>query len=293
MSFTEGSGVIGLPDNTKEGGKRVDYKANSKNETDFDFLISTKTPRFAWSRATQCPCRGRHNSDATEMPDPNCTACTGLGWRYFTPHDVDPADKDIGELTDVQKTVLARAKSVVIRALAISASSSPDLFEVLGDMGLGSVTITTRPKNRMGYYDRLVALDDEMVYSELQRYEGSPLRLHYPPVSLNHVVTITGKNTFAEFGPDAVEIDAAGCLTWTDPTNVPPDGALVSVHYLCMPVFMIAGIDKFTRTSLIKQKRSSFKTPQGDALHLPHRYVAQLSHLMMESEEDRNATGGD
>lgn len=286
QSFNDNPGAIGLPKNTKEGGKRVDFKSlNDVGDTDFDFLISTKTPRFAWSRATQCPCVGQHNEDATAQPDPNCRHCNGLGWTYSRPVGYEEPTDTIGTLTDVQRSLIDRTDAMVIRALLTSASSEPDIFAALGEVALGTGMMTTRPANRLGYYDRLVAIDDEMVFSEVVRTDGSGgTKLHYPAKVLNTVLSIdpaTGDKV--QYDATDVCIDAAGNLEWLTGKE-PGAGTQVSVNYVCMPVFVMMTTDKITRTAITKFKKENLQTPQGDTQLLPHRYMVRLSHLTLETE---------
>ncbi len=280
--FTPDVGTIGLPKDTKEGGQRVDFKVFGEDESAFDFLISTKCPRYAWARAIQCPCETRH-TDETEQVGINCTNCNQLGWAFFLPHEY-VVDAAVGELDDEQQGIVDRGNAVVIRALLTSASSQSDIFAVLGEYALGSATCTVRPKNKLGYYDRLIGIDEKMTFSEPLVADGtSVLKTRYPVVSVNAIMwLVDGVPTFATTDDFCL---VAGVITWNT-GDEPAEGARLTVHYLCHPVWIVQQIDRVSRTSLVKQKRGTTKTPQGDILDLPPRFVVRLSHLSLGKEQE-------
>lgn len=275
-SSFRGAGVIGLPPQVKEGGKRVDFKAlNSANDTDFDFLIETKCPRYGWARASLCPCVGFNGE--TDQPDPKCSTCSATGWLYFKPQDYVSSDETIGSLDDAQNELLTKANAVVIRALLVNATSKPDIFAVLGRWALGSSMATVRAGNRLGYYDRLIGLDDEMVFSEVVETDGtSTTLLRYPAVDFNVVQSETTVYT-----DDDLAVDAAGNIAWVTGKE-PAAGTKISVHYNCHPVWTVMEHTKLSRTSLVKQKKANPATPAGDLLVLPPQALVRLEHLPLD-----------
>lgn len=279
-SFSPNPGNIGLPSNSKEGGSRVDFRANKALESSFDFLVSTKCPRYVWGRAIQCPCIGVHNDNETEQPNINCKNCNQLGWSYFLPKDYE-APEAIGDLTKEQEEVIACSEGVVIRALVTSATSQPDIYAVLGQFSLGSATCTVRPKNALGYYDRLVGIDETMVFSEVIKADGSDtVGTHYPVVSVNAIMYLDADENKQYYGDDDFLLEA-GVIKWNT-GKAPAADTQFTIHYLCHPVWVVSELDKISRTSLVKQKRSNTQTPQGDILHLPMRVVVRLSHLPLK-----------
>jgi len=270
-----GSGVIGLPSNVKEGGQRVDFKTlNSVNDTAFDLLIETKCPRFAWARAALCPCTGPNPQ--SRQPDPQCTLCNGLGWLYFKPHEYTADSALIGTLDDAQCAIIDKANAVVIKTLMVNALSQPDIYTVLGQWAFGSASCTVRQGNKLGYYDRLIALDDTMVYSEVLEADGtSILKTRYPIFSINLVRTLT--TVFSDTDLTIV----GGEIVWTTGQE-PALGTKISLHYLCRPAWVVMEHSKLNRTTLVKQKKAVTKTPQGDIVHLPQQVMVRLEHLPLD-----------
>lgn len=279
-----GSGQIGLPPNVKEGGQRVDFKTlNTQNDTAFDLLIETKCPRFGWARGARCPCTGP-NPQAPDRAEPDCDLCNGLGFHYFRPHQYVQDPNKIGTLDDTQCALVDRANAVVIKCLMVNALSQPDIYTVLGTWAFGSASCTVRQGNRLGYYDRLIALDDEMVYSEIVEVPDdptTPIKLRYPAVALNMVRSV-----------DTVYDETSACLDVGDLAWIagqePAAGTRLAVHYIARPVWVVMEHTKLNRTSLVKQKKPVTTTPQGDIVLLPQQVMVRLEHLPLDPNADPN-----
>jgi hypothetical protein len=272
-----GAGVIGLPVDVKEGGQRVDFKTlNKVNDTAFDLLIETKCPRYAWARGALCPCTGPNPQ--SQQPDPECTLCNAVGWLYFTPHEYVADEKAIGALDPAQCAIVAKAKAVVIKALMVSATSQPDIYTVLGRWAFGSASCTVRPGNKLGYYDRIISLDDTMVYSEVIEADGTSLiEPRYPICALNLVRSVATEYTEHDLTV------VAGEIVWNTGKE-PAAGTRIALHYICRPAWVVMEHSKLNRTTLVKQKKSRTTTPQGDIVHLPQQVMVRLEHLPLNPE---------
>ena len=278
MSSFRGSGDIGVPKGVKTGGKVVNFKSlNSDNATDFDLQIEALCPRFAWARASLCPCQGFN--EQTNQPDPKCPLCNAIGFSFTKPHAYVVDSKAIGDLTETQCAMIENANAVVIKCLMVNAGSQPDLYNILGAFTLGSASCTVRHGNRLGYLDRLIALDDEMIHSEVVETDGTGrLKLKYPCIALN-----TMRSVATVFTEDDVSLDA-GDVVWTSGSE-PAAGTRVSVNYVCHPVWTVMEHTKLNRTTLIKQKKSSTTTPVGDIVKLPPQVLVRLEHLPMNTSD--------
>lgn len=263
------AGKIGVPPGVKSSGRRVDFKdLNGVGASDFDLLIETKCPRYAWSRAAFCPCAPIN--DQTEQPDPNCGLCNGKRVNYFAPADYVVDTSRVGELTDEQYAIIENFPAAIIKALVTSASVDGDMFNALGMFAFGRAQCTVRQANRLGYYDRLTALDEIMAHQQRVEFVGGELKTHYPIHSLNHLRDIDQIYT-----ADDVCLEA-GRVVFNTP---PAEGTQMAIHYNCHPVWIVESYAKVSRASLVLQKKSSTTTPEGDILQLPGQVIIRLEHV--------------
>lgn len=271
--FGTESGVIFPPkNNPKEGGARVDFR----NDIPFANQIEWHGMRLGWSRMTLCPCQSFNK--VTEQIDPNCSMCNGSGYTPFqTPgYFIDPTKA--GPLTESQQRLVTRNKAMVIRGLTMGMSEQPNMFAVLGKWALGSVMVTVRPENKLGYYDRLIYLDDVIPFSELLEMGSTDtLKLKYPAETINGLIS----ETKAYNNSDVVLQD--GNVKWL-PGRAPPKGTRLSINYLYHPVFIVLEFVHLIRTIPFRNKKPLAKrmTPIGDTMRLPIQVVARLEHLPLE-----------
>lgn len=271
-SFNKSAGRIYPPKGIREGGARVDFRP----DVSFDAMVEWHGVRFAWSRMTVCPCRGLNNQ--TDQVNPECPQCNALGWRPVptTGYRQDPAK--VGPMTPLQQLLIDRNRGMVIRGITTSMGEQPNMFSVLGNWALGSVLVTVRADNKLGYYDRLIYLDDLMPFSQLLTQGTSPtLKLRYPAECLNSLVSET-----QEFGEQDVQL-VCGDVVWRAGRQ-PPDGTVLSCNYLCHPVFTVIEFPHLIRTipvRALKLKRPA-TSPAGGHMFLPLQVVARLEHLALE-----------
>lgn len=259
-------GVIGLPDETKEAGKRVDFKPK-----EFDLAIENKGYRLAWSRACICPCKPVN--DQTDQADLNCSICEGAGWLEFTPRGAVTNPKVIGKLDALQTKIVADTSSAVIMGLLTSISAHDTPFDQAMRRIEGMVNATVRPENKLGYHDRLVNLDAKIVYSQILIDEGSGFKTRYPIVEVNYLASATA--TYAE---DTDFTVVEGDISWV---GSPPESTdRLAIHYLTYPYWRIVEHPHMTRQTLLKQKIAKPKFPQGDPTDLPVMAVAKLEFIL-------------
>lgn len=286
--MASGNGIIeappitGLPAGTKEAGQRVDYKPSQ-----FELLIETKGVRLAWSRATPCPCAPINSQ--TQQPDPTCNICAGSGWVYFRNSPYTPA-VDVGTLTTLQRSLMNSHKGMVIRGVIQGLTTKSDAFNQLGPWAFGSVLVSVRPDNRMGYYDRIVNLDGYMAYSQIVIQGAATtsggvttpaaLQTRYPAICVNILLDQDGvrKNAGVDF-----DLSNVGTVIWRT-GKAPAEGTRLTIHYLCHPVYLVVEHMHVSRVSPVKFKKASPITPRGDPSQLPIQMVASLHHLVSDRE---------
>ncbi|MDP6971525.1 MAG: hypothetical protein QF921_08450, partial [Pseudomonadales bacterium] len=252
-------------------------------ESKFARLIETKGARLAWDRALICPC-ARVN-EQTKQPDPNCPRCNSTGFFYFGPKNyVIP--EAAGELDDVQKAVLAKNGGVVIRGVMASATRERDAhagraWDQIGNWVRGDMRVTVRPENKIGYYDRLVNLDSEVIYTEIVTMptlaststDRPTIKLRYPAISVTTVQDTSG----------IYEVDGAfdlykGDLRWHRAV-APAAETRLAVHYTCHPAWLIMEHPHTIRETTRLRKTKNPKTPFGDPQPLPIQAVVRLEFL--------------
>lgn len=260
------AGITGIPDGSKEQGQRVDFKPDQ-----FDLAIETKGYRLAWSRAAQCPCRPVNQQ--TEQSDPNCSICEGAGWLYFSPTREAVLDKSAGELDDIQRALLERNKAAVIRGVMSGISSKYQPFDQLGSRLDGTLVVTVRHQNRLGYYDKLVNLDSQIVYSEI-------LEAVDPSLPLSTRYLMTGVNLLRSTDADYTEADftlEVGRIAWLT-GRAPAPGTRLVCHYLTHPTWLVVEHPHAIRASPVKFK-SQATSPRGEARPLPVQAIVKYEFL--------------
>lgn len=258
---------IGLPEGVKEAGKRVDFKPK-----EFDLLIETKGTRLAWTRAAPCPCVPVNSQ--TEQPSPNCELCHGKGWFYFGPDDPVPAT-EIGDLTELQQKIIDDSGAAVLRGVLMGMKREHAPFErSLGRWVSGTAEVTVRSKNRIAYYDKLVAFDSVLAYGELTETDGSTvLPLRYPVVRAN-LIRSSGK--VYKLGVDYT-MDV-GSVTWL-PGKAPSSDTRIVAHYLIHPVWLVKDHPHATRVTIVKAKQTTISTPRGTPTDLPIQATVQYDFV--------------
>ena len=268
--------AAGKPGGAASRFLRVDFRPTDE----FDSLIETKTPRLGWARATLCPCVGLN--DQTKQLDPSCPQCNGLGWAYFRPPTYSVNTETLGTFTKEQQATLNRAEAVAIRGLMISVESDPDMFRVLGSWSFGSAKLTVRGQNRLGYYDRIISIDESIVRSETTEADGSgKVKLKYLTTGVNDLRSLT-----TQYDDTDVEL-VDGEVIWK-PGVEPATGTRLSVNYLFHPVWVVLQHLHVVRTSLARYKAppKTLQTPEGDNISLPVQAVVRLEHLDLTPKDE-------
>lgn len=262
-------GLIGPPEGIKPGSRRVDFKRGQLEQ-----MIETKGYRLAWWRAAVCPCTSAN--DQTQQPDPNCEFCHAQGWIYFGL--TGPLSEHIGGLDDVQDAIIGDPRgehAAVVRGLETGIGERPDMLNRMGRWISGDTMVTVRHENVLGYYDRLVNLDAEMIFAEIRTASGGtgcPTR--YPAVAVN---LLRSKTTIFEQSVDYHV--RAGVITW-ETGKQPTVGTRLSLHYMHHPTWLVVDHPHIIRAATQMLKMKEPPTPVGAFQALPLQAHVRLEFLI-------------
>lgn len=252
--------------NLKARGNRTDF-----SPAKFDLAIETKGYLLAWLRSAVCPCKPV--STHTEQPDPTCPLCKGSGWYYFgadTPTDVTA----IGNLDDVQIRIIQENNAMVIRGLITGIQNEYNPWDKLGNWMAGTTQVTVRRENMIGYYDKIISLDSEIVYSEMAVADGS--------LTLPTRYLVTGVNSLRtqelEYKADVDYYIDKGDVRFVL-GHSPATGTRLGIHYLCHPTWLIIEHPHALRTTLVKYKKAAPMTTEGDMVPLPVQAIMRYDFL--------------
>ena len=260
------AGVVGLPTGVKDL-----VRADFRNEMWIQ-AIEAKGYRLAWSRTAQCPCKSLN--DQTDQNDPNCPLCDGLGWIFFKPEGAVSNPKLIGPLDPIQ-TRFVGDHGAIIHGIMTGLSNQQNALDAIGPWMQGMAMVTVRAENKLGYYDRLTALDSRIVYSQILKAGETPiLKTKYPVVQSNLVRSVD--KVYVE----GTDFDiTVGDIVWK-PTKAPAPTTPLVVHYLTHPTYRITEHPHMVRTTLTKFKQKAPLTPQGEPVDLPVQGVCRYEFML-------------
>ncbi len=266
--------AIGLTKTTKDR-PRVDFTARS-----FTNFLEQHGTRIAWSRSAVCPCTPINGQ--TRQPNINCTLCKdNPGFMYFREDGYNTASvPEIGDLDTIQQYLVDRTATpaVVIQGAAQKISLSQTPYDKVGDWVDGMVSISFRPENRIGYYDRLTFLDGVLDYSEivLTAAPDSPTVLRFPAIRVDFVRSETQLYKHQE---DYL-VDSIGRICFVSGRG-PAKGTRISVKYLHRPQYIVWDHLHAIRVTKKNTKLGENpKTPLGNIQHLPSQVQAKLEFLI-------------
>ena len=213
--------------------------------------------RFAWSRRADCPCLNLNQE--TDQADPRCPKCKGSGFFYFGPRNyVVPTG--VGPALDtVQENILAAHGGALIRGVIDSGKSDQNPFRLLGNWLVGDIMISVQPENVLGQYDRLVNIDEVIVYNEVfEQPSGTTVSVRYPIVSVNNLATVDTTYVL----DDDFEVNNDGTIKWLHGVE-PAVGTRVSINYLMHPTWLIMATPHAVRSTPRRGETfESYGTPE-------------------------------
>ncbi len=251
----------------KETMSRADFLTDS-----FAFLVETKGYLLSWERASICPCRPV--VPTTEQPDPNCALCKGAGWLYFGLETPITDFSDIGDLDEVQQKIVQQNNAMVIRGVITSIQNDYNPWDRFGNWMSGSMMLTVRHENKIGYYDRLTILDSSIVYVEVRDATGdNTLPLRYLATGVNYLRSFD-RVYKADVDFDIVE----GHIRFYE-GKAPSSGERLSIHYICHPTVLVVEHPHVIRQTTIQKKVQKPKTVRGDPAGMPIQAMVRYDFI--------------
>lgn len=260
-------GVVGGY-SAEKGYDRVDL-----NSDDFSAQIEMHGQRLAWSRALRCPCQPVN--DQTDQPDPECTLCGGTAWAYFGPQTAQPLPEE--GFTEVQRLAASYYGAFVLRGLVTGFAKDDQPWAQYGSWRNGSASLTVRHGNQLGFMDRIVHLDAEIIFSEVvaaPARAGQALKTRYfvsgqVYMVRTHAKVLQPQRDYHLRGGRIYPTEAAGLAS----------DARVAVHYATFPTFMVVDIPSANRMSNQLMGGDPVPSNQGAPTQMPQRATLRLEFL--------------
>lgn len=262
-------GKIGVP----QGEKKAELSGPELMVDKLVAAVELYGARFAWTCCTRCPCTPVNTQ--TERPDPTCAVCRGTGRYYFGPKDYE-VSADVGELDDLQAAVVRTNGAAVIEGILQRATRAQDFYDVLGNWVRGTMMVSVRPENKLGYFDRLINLDSTMVADDVVTVTGPTDRItvRQPIISINGVFSLSDR-----YEEDVdFTVDPLLGLSWL-PGRAPATGTRLSVHYLTYPAWLVIDHPHVLRESKKRLKVANRTTPRGTPVQAPLQATVRLEYL--------------
>jgi len=230
------------------------------DRTKFDDLIYDKGYAAYIDRAVQCPCRVL----ATGQPLSDCQNCGGVGWFYI----------------DRQSTVLA-----------CSSISNKTKYETWTVSNAGTVNITSRPEDKLGFMDKVTLTELESWFSQAKYLtQLSDLSyftfLTYAPTEVFDVFIFAGSTTpLAYLTPSQYSFsDNKLLIPHTTITGLGISGVTqysVSLRYVHNPAYYIIDINR----DLIKQRVDSCANPTNtiNKTNMPLNAIGRRAHFILDA----------
>jgi hypothetical protein len=163
--------------------------------------------------------------------------------------------------------------AAVIRGVISTVSKREDFYDAFGRWYWGNVHISVRPENKLGFFDKLVGLDSEIIYSErvVVPAFSTTIRTRYPVLQLNFC------RTFTTALSEGVEFtNNLGQLVWRT-GYAPTTETIVSLHYSTYPVWRVIDYPHVFREAATRNGRRT--TPLGTPRQLPIQAKMKLDFI--------------
>lgn len=262
--------TLGAPAAIKPASRRADFTVE-----EHDTLIEWHGYRLAWSRAAQCPCTPLNGQ--TEQADPSCRLCEGAGYLYFNSREAQD-DALLGALSPVQQKIMGQGQARMIRGIMTGLGRGETPYDRLGRLPSGTANVTVRSQNRIGYLDRLVALDAFVVHTQRVNTPADP----QAPLPLRYLVD-GGVNLLTSatqrYMPDEDFVATDGLVRWL-PGRGPEPGTWLSAHYNCHPAYLVTEQPHASRLTYIRKAKGGLATPEGTVVQMPLMASVRLDWLV-------------
>lgn len=246
--------IAQTPDNI--GSQQVNFVRSS-----FDDLITDKGYDCYIERALKCACRMQSTGQAL----PDCQNCGGTGWFFI--------DK-------------------VLSKVASTSMSHRTQYSNWTESNMGTVNITTRPQDRLGYMDRITLLELESMHSQSLTLKTNDANdayftfLTYYPILVFEMYKFEGSNVALKYMEQGVDFTISNQKVTLDPTLYPvmpnTNPPQISIRYVHNPTYHILDINR----ELIKQREGGLQpcstTAGGNKTNLPINCVGRRAQYIFE-----------
>jgi hypothetical protein len=178
--------------------------------------------------------------------------------------------------------------AIMIQAIMTAFTNDTQALERFGEWIFGTCNVTTHAENRLGYQDRLVAVDSVITYAQVLEYDGAAVigisggfgetgkktGLRYPLVEVNLFRSV---DTVFRRGED-FELTDDGEIQWLG-SAAPASGTRLSIHGEVRPVWIVLDHPHTYRDTLV-EKNAPAATPEGEYKRMPLQAVAKLDYLV-------------
>lgn len=241
---------------------------------DFESIVEVHGKRLAWTRAIRCPCAPL--SAQIDQPDINCQLCKGLAWTYFGAGRTQALPDQT--LTAAQRAVIASQDAFVIRGVITGLNKQDKPWDAsVGAWRMGSASVSVRARNFLGFQDRIVNLDDRIIFTEVVESPTNPAH----PLPLRYMVAggvymLRSVDRILKAGQDFMV--RGGRVLLTSGQALPPETRLAA-HYVTFPTFLVQSIPNASRETSTLDGMSGPQTGIGRSQQLPVRADLRLEFL--------------
>ena len=232
-----------------ETNLRVDFDPDK-----FNSRVQEKGINVLWEKMAACPCR----KDITSQAISNCVNCQGTGFTFYD--------------------------SKQIRAMISGASGSKN-FQQWSEVLQGTVNISVDPYYKLGWYDKIVVIDADTVFSEQKLIETSYIaqdghsasfNLHYPVLEVSNIFKFNSELSSLEtINLSLVTINLVNRKNITIQYDFDVNDK-ISINYLYNPTYLIIDLLNDYRNTYTK-----FKRPEEFLGKMPIRALAKKLHLVL------------
>jgi hypothetical protein len=228
------------------GKPRVDF-----NLSDFDAAIQTKGYDVIIEKAFKCACNTRSNTSALT----DCQNCGGVQYVFVNPTQTRVIMHSMNNNTEHKDWTEAK---------------------------IGTVSVTTREVDKLGFMDKITVLDGSTAYQE-RLYPSTVDGTTYS-YSLYPVVEVEAMFLFVNSATQLTKLEVNTDYTISNNVvtfvNASLDGSTVTIRYRHRPVYYVIDIPRDTMNSPIRSKT----TGKNEDITFPIHGIARRSHYVLDEE---------
>lgn len=223
------------------------------NRNEFDAAITDKGYKVEIERALKCPCSVRGSGQALV----NCGNCNGSGWFFI--------DK----------------RSTMIFSTSLN---NRNKHEVWADVNAGTVSMSLRPQDKVGFMDKVVYTELEMLHTEVLHLQlnstGDKIFAFtsYKPVRVHHMYRFVDSDQGLDFVDAAEYTIRTNLIEFDFAIYGAMQDVAMTINYSTHPTYHVLDINR----DLIKQKSVSEDLKEIQRTNFPIHCIGRLAHFIPE-----------